>query len=266
VTTTQPSTSTTTDVEQQLKVAMTAAWDHAALEYDDQWSHGLKTSVERDAWLALLSRLLPESPRLRVLDVGTGTGFLALLISELGHDVTGIDLSEEMMSVGREHARARKLTTRFLVGDAEAPPPLEELDVVISRHVFWTLQRPEQAVRAWSRMLGSGGRVVVIDGLWFHRSRLDRALGEVGRLMGQIRTGREKKREHHFPASADGQLPLKYLRSFEPARNVLVRAGLTDVLAEELAWIDNVERRVMPLDQRLRHRYTRYLLEGRSPD
>jgi hypothetical protein len=44
-----------------------------------------------------------------------------------------------------------------------------------------------------------------------------------------------------------------------------VRAGLSDVLAEELAWIDNVERSVMPLDERLRHRYRRYLLEGTTP-
>jgi SAM-dependent methyltransferase len=196
--------------------------------------------------------------------VRTGTGFLALLMSEMGHDVTGVDLSEQMMSVGRAHAEARGMTTRFVVGDAEEPAALGEFDVVISRHLLWTLRRPEQAVRAWSQLLRPGGRVIAIDGLWFHLSVADRAVSEVGRLLTRLRPDREK-RGHHYPADADGHLPLKHLRSFEPARNVFVRAGLSDVLAEELAWIDNVERSVMPLDERLRHRYRRYLLEGTTP-
>lgn len=269
--TTEPSTTTSTPTSDavdhdELKRAITAAWDHGARTYDDQWSHGLKTDVERGAWLALLSRLLPESPRLRVLDVGAGTGFLALLISELGHDVTAIDLSEEMMAVGREQAATLGLSTQFLLGDAEAPPTLDAFDVVISRHVLWTLQRPEQAMRAWSGLLRPGGRVIVIDGLWFCSSPLDRVLAEVGRGLGAVRSGRPERRHHHHYPAADGHLPLKHLHSVQPARNALIRAGLTNVLAEELTWIDNVERSVMPLDQRLRHRSRRYLLEGTRPD
>jgi protein-L-isoaspartate O-methyltransferase len=43
-----------------------------------------------------LRPLLPPPPA-DILDVGTGTGFLALLLAELGHRVSGIDLSEGML-------------------------------------------------------------------------------------------------------------------------------------------------------------------------
>lgn len=247
-----------------LTKAMTSIWDDAADGYDDQWSHGLKTATERQAWTALLDRLLPQS-RLRVLDVGTGTGFIALLLSALGHDVTGIDLSENMMSIGRARAEADGLTTRFIVGDAEAPPMLDAFDVAVARHVLWTLQRPEQAVRAWSGLLRPGGRVIVIDGMWFHTGLRDRALGALGRRLSALRSGKPA-RNHRYPTGAAGQLPLRSMRSVEPVRNVFVRAGLIDVLSEELRWLDEVERGVMPLTQRMqRRRNRRFLVEGRRP-
>lgn len=245
-----------------LKSAMTAAWDHGAARYDSNWGHGLQTTVEREAWTALLDRLVPPSPVLRILDVGTGTGFFALLLSELGHDVTGLDLSECMLSVARSKAEEQGLSPTFLLGDADSPPPLGQFDLVVARHVLWTLPRPEAAVRAWAGLVCPGGRVMAVDGMWGSDRLLDRALATAGRALGQLQSGGHDG-DHTFPSAAQGRLPLRHVRSMEPARNVFVRAELTEVLAEELTWIDEIERSVMPLAQRLEHRHRRYLLEGR---
>lgn len=141
---------------------------------------------------------------------------------------------------------------------------LGQFDVVVARHVFWTLLQPEVAVRAWSGLLRPQGQVIVIDGMWKPTAIVDRARAGAGRLLERFGPG-GRHDDHAYPAAVRRRLPLQYLTSLEPARNVFVRAGLTDVLAEQLTQIDDIERSVMPLAQRLRHHHRRYLLEGRRP-
>lgn len=58
-----------------------------------------------------------ESP---VLDVGCGTGELAMFLARHGHRVLGIDLSELAIQQAREKARWRRIDAQFLVWDALA--------------------------------------------------------------------------------------------------------------------------------------------------
>jgi ubiquinone/menaquinone biosynthesis C-methylase UbiE len=56
---------------------------------------------------------------------------------------------------------------RFDVGDAERlPHPDASFDLVIERHVIWTLPAPDAALREWARVLRPGGRVLLIEGDW----------------------------------------------------------------------------------------------------
>jgi ubiquinone/menaquinone biosynthesis C-methylase UbiE len=118
---------------------------------------------EYDEWVELLGDLLPPAPA-DVLDVGTGTGFVATIAAGLGHRVTGTDLSEPMLA----EARRSQPTISFVRGDAVAPAFTNgSFDAIVSRHLFWTLRDPAAALAAWHRLLRPGGRVVVIDGFWF---------------------------------------------------------------------------------------------------
>ncbi len=56
-------------------------WDANADTYDGTWGHGLKTDQERLAWSSLLSRMFPPSESLTIIDVGCGTGVVALLLA-----------------------------------------------------------------------------------------------------------------------------------------------------------------------------------------
>lgn len=64
----------------------------------------MKTDGEREFWKEVFSVRLPDSP-LDVLDVGCGTGAMGLILSEMGRRVKGINLSENMRSIGREKAK-----------------------------------------------------------------------------------------------------------------------------------------------------------------
>src|SRR4051794_3694538 len=133
-------------------------WDRRAPTFDDQAGHGLVSDEQRRAWLELLSRFTEGSVR-QVLDVGCGTGFLALRFAELGHDVTGVDLSPQML--GRAHQKAEQagFDLDFRVGDASALDFDDEAyDIVAARHVVWNLPDPERGVAEWLRVLRPGGR------------------------------------------------------------------------------------------------------------
>ena len=100
-----------------------------------------------------------------ILDVGTGTGAMALVLAEMGHDVSGIDLSDGMLNKAKEKAKQANLPVEFKIGDAEKLSfPDDTFDVVINRHLLWTLPHPEKAIKEWNRVLKPGGQVVILDG------------------------------------------------------------------------------------------------------
>src|SRR3954447_19960657 len=79
-------------------------WDAEALGYDHLVGHGLTSLAKRVLWLRVLASLLPPTPPRRVLDAGTGTGTLALLLAELGHHVVGVDVAPSMLARARQKA------------------------------------------------------------------------------------------------------------------------------------------------------------------
>lgn len=121
-------------------------------------------SEKRSLWTEEILRYLPEGKRLRILDVGTGSGFFALILSAMGHDVTGIDLTEEMIHEARQTAELLELSVDFRVMDAEKPDfPDETFDVILSRNLTWTLPHLKTAYARWYQVLKPGGILLNFD-------------------------------------------------------------------------------------------------------
>ena len=151
---------------QDVKTAVSRYWSGRAAGFDLAPSHGVLNAAQHQAWLALL-REVAGPPPLTVLDVGCGTGFLAMRMAELGHTAVGIDLAEEMLAAAQHKAASSGLPVTFRRGDAEAPPPDgAPYDVILERHVIWTLPQPREALRAWQALLTPGGLLVLIEGIF----------------------------------------------------------------------------------------------------
>ena len=121
-------------------------------------------SIMGRRWQEELEARLPERSPLNILDVGTGTGFFAILMAKLGHKVTGIDLTPAMLEEAAAMAASLGLDIAFRHMDAQEPDfPEGTFDVVLSRNLTWTLPEPEKAYREWFRVLKKGGMLLNFD-------------------------------------------------------------------------------------------------------
>ena len=113
------------------------------------------------SWNRLLKDTLPQGQKLRILDIGTGAGFFAILLGKMGHAVTGIDMSGAMLHEAKINALAYGTAAKFQKMNAqELDFPSESFDIVISRNLTWTLPDAMAAYQEWHRVLKATGLTV----------------------------------------------------------------------------------------------------------
>ena len=156
----------TADLNDTVKETVRRHWDQRAATFDDLPHHGLHTDDQRRAWLARAAAWAGAEP-VDVLDIGCGTGFFSLQFAELGHRATGLDIAESMLDLARAKAGQAGVDIRFDLGDAERSAyPAASFDLLVERHVIWTLPNPAVALTQWARILRPGGLLVLVEGDW----------------------------------------------------------------------------------------------------
>jgi len=107
-----------------------------------------------------LVRALAPGPGIRWLDVGTGTGALALLAARAGADVTGVDLAPNLIETARRLAEEEGVAIDFQVGDAEALP-CENASFAVVSSAMGIIFAPNHASVAaeLARVCEPGGRI-----------------------------------------------------------------------------------------------------------
>jgi ArsR family transcriptional regulator len=100
-----------------------------------------------------------------LLDIGTGTGRMAELLSAQASHVTAFDKSPEMLRIARarlQHLPAAQVD--LVQGDFTALPLRDaSFDTVLFHQVLHYAQAPEQALAEAARVLRPGGRIAVVD-------------------------------------------------------------------------------------------------------
>jgi SAM-dependent methyltransferase len=197
---------------------ITTFWSTVASDYEAHAGNvAAYGSAEYQVWLDALASVLPDPPS-DVLDVATGTGYLALAAAFLGHHVTAVDLAPAMLDELVDIAAARGLAVEARLGDAVAPDfPPASFDAVTSRHLLWTLREPAGAMANWRQLLRPGGRLVAVDGFWFTHWNDD----EVPAVFSE-----------HYTADTRGELPFMHLDGPEPILRMLAGTGFVDLAAE----------------------------------
>lgn len=148
---------------EQIKQRMTDYWTWRVPSFSELRMKELNGKM-RERWMAEFEKYIPMSEPLNILDLGTGTGFFALLLGSRGHQVTGIDLTEDMILEARRTAKLLQIPAQFAVMDAESPAfALESFDILVTRNLTWGLPHLEAAYQNWYKLLKKGGILINFD-------------------------------------------------------------------------------------------------------
>jgi 2-polyprenyl-3-methyl-5-hydroxy-6-metoxy-1,4-benzoquinol methylase len=108
----------------------------------------------------------------RILDAACGSGWLSEYFARLGYDVTGIDLSPDLVEISRERIRVLPPTSdhetpircRFLVHDLELAALDEKFDAIVCYDAMHHLEDARSAIRHLAAMLPLGGLLFILEG------------------------------------------------------------------------------------------------------
>ncbi|HEY3361976.1 MAG TPA: class I SAM-dependent methyltransferase [Methanosarcina sp.] len=207
-------------------------WDYRSESYNNGVIEN--SEEERNAWRAMLSKSIEEKKGLKVLDVGTGPGFLALLFAEMENEVTAVDLSNNMLEKARKNALKKSLNINFLHGDAEnLQLPDGYFDVVVNRYLLWTLPEPKKALTEWKRVLKDGGTIIAIDGDWNEQKLSRRIWIKASDFLRGVKEGKymKKYKKQYDPIKKD--LPLFSLKP-EHVSNIFKDSGFESVSIQRM--------------------------------
>ena len=133
------------------------------------YSLATRLSLDSDRHiLDSIGHLVNLENKLRIVDMGTGAGQMAIYMAQMGHDVTAVDLSERMIDLAKRNASELGLNIDSCVMDVQHTEMLDSsFDLVVAKNVMWCLDNPVGTYEEWIRILKPGGHIVVIDGNYY---------------------------------------------------------------------------------------------------
>jgi SAM-dependent methyltransferase len=143
---------------------------------------------------ANMAMVLELPPGARILDAACGSGWLSEYFARLGYDVTGIDISPDLIKICEDRIAAlpptdyeQKIRCRFRVHDLELAPLEDKFDAIVCYDAMHHLEDAAAAIRHLAAMLPIGGSLFILEG---NRpapgSEAEEELAEVMRKFGTL--------------------------------------------------------------------------------
>lgn len=147
------------------KEQVAGMFDRIAGRYDFL-NHFLSLGIDK-GWRRKAINTLKDIEPKKILDVATGTGDLAITALSLNPDhVTGVDISEGMLEIGRKKIAERKLEQKITLqyGDSEALPfDTDTFDAILCAYGVRNFENLEAGLRQMSRVLRPGGKIAILE-------------------------------------------------------------------------------------------------------
>lgn len=155
------------------------SFDRVAHLYDE--TRGIPPEAERQIGDGIAALLHEIAPRPHLLEVGIGTGRIAVPLAERGVRVTGIDISTKMLAILRGKRtdairRGASLDIDVMIAEASRPPLRERsFEGALFVHILHLVPDPEATIRATLALVRPGGVMIEAGDDWTNniRSRAD---------------------------------------------------------------------------------------------
>ena len=147
-------------------------WSKRGTSYDKSPGH---TEFEHiwESFILKTLQALRYKPS-HALDAGCGTGFLSKILKKYGIHTICLDIAEGML-IQAKRKLGEEFYIDFVQGDCEKVPLRDRaVDLVVSRHVLWALERPHATFISWLKVLRTGGLIISFDGRWYPRSAISK--------------------------------------------------------------------------------------------
>lgn len=174
---------------------MSAAFDHAAIDYDAEFTNSLVGRSQRQRVWQYLEQNLNTNKSLRILELNCGTGEDAAFLAGLGHQVLATDISEGMLAKARAKGTATNIVFQQLditqIADFRVEAPF---DLIFSNFGGFNCLPPEKIqnfAQHLPQLLNDGGKFIAVV-------MPDKCLLEQLYLLFKLRFGQIRRR-HRQP-------------------------------------------------------------------
>lgn len=200
------------------------------------------SSEQKEKWLAAITPHFPgERKNIKILDMGTGPGFFAIILAEAGFQVTAMDCTESMIEQAKVNAGDLKDKITWVLSNAEQTGlESETFDAVVSRNLTWNLKSPEKAYGEWLRILKKGGILLNFDANWYQYLYDDEK--RIGYELDRKRVEDNRLEDHYTCTDIDAmeaiarKLPLSRRLRPQWDMDILKKLSLTKVETDLGIW------------------------------
>src|SRR5688500_10030710 len=136
-------------------------------------SRGMDAETHREFCdFANIAVALELPPGARILDVACGSGWLSEYFARLGYEVTGIDISPDLIRISEDRVRGlpygvdpeTPLHCRFFVHDVEGAPLEEKFDALVCYDAMHHFADEEAVARNLAALPSVGGLLFILEG------------------------------------------------------------------------------------------------------
>lgn len=153
------------DSKQSKKQQVSQMFDNISEEYDSL-NRVISLGMDK-SWRKKVIKIITDKNPENVLDIATGTGDLAISLAEKGlTNITGLDLSEGMLKVGRQKVKNKNLEDKIEMkqGDSETISFSDNhFDVICVAFGVRNFENLEKGLSEIYRVLKPGGTFVVLE-------------------------------------------------------------------------------------------------------